>query len=490
MFQVEDWDGNKEIFQQVAEGLFREFPSYSKKHRSSKKEKLKSGKTRETSSKLGKRKRRKLQSQVDHEDKGKEDDENTLLFEHETRGHLVEEDLLTATKVTKPKSRKIVKLNAADSVQAEHLTKFKQKASAGSSTILIKKRKKVEQVYIASSETSGLNLKQESKFSKNVGEAQSSRRVEELPPAMKGQRKSRLPSQAGERKRKKIKEHDDVNQQEIVKQLTAMSRKHARDGETTEKLANENPAKRALKCTETKRDSSMQETSTLDKSDNSTSLLGARKKLDGAQFRWINEQLYTMDSSRAQELFVSNVQLYEAYHKGYKVQVERWPVNPLQLIIADIKRQSKELIVADFGCGSAELALNIPNKAHSFDLVASNESIVACDMAHVPLKSCSVDISVFCLSLMGTNITDFLLEAHRVLKGSGVLKIAEVVSRFSNQDSFVRGVESLGFTLRQKDDSNVFFVLMDFIKSSSLSPVPTKQMKDNLKLKPCLYKRR
>ena len=34
----------------------------------------------------------------------------------------------------------------------------------------------------------------------------------------------------------------------------------------------------------------------------------------------------------------------------------------------------------------------------------------------VPLTSASVDVAVFCLSLMGTNLVDFLREAHRVLK--------------------------------------------------------------------------
>ena len=34
----------------------------------------------------------------------------------------------------------------------------------------------------------------------------------------------------------------------------------------------------------------------------------------------------------------------------------------------------------------------------------------------VPLKPASVDVVVFCLSLMGTNLVDFLREAHRVLK--------------------------------------------------------------------------
>lgn len=74
------------------------------------------------------------------------------------------------------------------------------------------------------------------------------------------------------------------------------------------------------------------------------------------------------------------------------------------------------MIIADFGCGEAKLAQSISNKVHSFDFVALNELVTACDMKNVPLKPSSCDIAVFCLSLMGINIAEFLCEAHRVLK--------------------------------------------------------------------------
>lgn len=73
-------------------------------------------------------------------------------------------------------------------------------------------------------------------------------------------------------------------------------------------------------------------------------------------------------------------------------------------------------IVADFGCGEARLANAITQKCYSFDLVAANDSVIACNMAHTPLSDDSVNVAVFCLSLMGTNLRDFLLEANRVLK--------------------------------------------------------------------------
>ena len=72
--------------------------------------------------------------------------------------------------------------------------------------------------------------------------------------------------------------------------------------------------------------------------------------------------------------------------------------------------------MADFGCGEARLAQEVKNKVHSFDFVALSDMVVKCDMKNVPLNSSSIDIAVFCLSLMGTNVVEFLCEAHRVLK--------------------------------------------------------------------------
>jgi len=67
------------------------------------------------------------------------------------------------------------------------------------------------------------------------------------------------------------------------------------------------------------------------------------------------------------------------------------------------------------GCGDAVLAssLKSTNKVYSFDLVSKNEFVIAADIANVPLERSSVDIVVFCLSLMGSNISDFLTEARR-----------------------------------------------------------------------------
>lgn len=62
------------------------------------------------------------------------------------------------------------------------------------------------------------------------------------------------------------------------------------------------------------------------------------------------------------------------------------------------------------------MAKSVYNKVYSLDLVAAVDGVIAGDMAHTPLDNGSIDVAVFCLSLMGTNLKDFILEANRVLK--------------------------------------------------------------------------
>lgn len=55
-------------------------------------------------------------------------------------------------------------------------------------------------------------------------------------------------------------------------------------------------------------------------------------------------------------------------------------------------------------------------QVHSFDLVANNEHVQACNIRDVPLRDGQIDVVVMCLSLMGTDMGQFVLEANRILK--------------------------------------------------------------------------
>jgi ribosomal RNA-processing protein 8 len=78
------------------------------------------------------------------------------------------------------------------------------------------------------------------------------------------------------------------------------------------------------------------------------------------------------------------------------------------------------------------------------------------------------------------------------------LKIAEVTSRFTNLDDFIASVESIGFELDHRDESNKMFVMLMFTKAfqstSKAKENGRSLLKDekseSVKLKPCVYKKR
>lgn len=212
------------------------------------------------------------------------------------------------------------------------------------------------------------------------------------------------------------------------------------------------------------------------------------ENLKGSRFRFINEQLYKCEGKDALKLFDEDKEAFLAYHEGYRQQVQRWPRNPLERMIKAIKKMPVSTVIADFGCGEARLAKEVPQEVKSLDLVALAPDVIACDMASTPLKDDSIDVAVYCLSLMGTNLKDFFLEANRVLKPRGTLKIAEVASRFDNVKNFVQNVEKCGFQVVNQDLGDKLFYYFNFKKTGKVSK-KSKEVKD-FTLKPCLYKKR
>ncbi|KAJ2589961.1 25S rRNA (adenine645-N1)-methyltransferase [Coemansia sp. RSA 1722] len=213
-----------------------------------------------------------------------------------------------------------------------------------------------------------------------------------------------------------------------------------------------------------------------------------QQKLKGARFRWINEALYTTTGDKAFEMVQGDPGIFEEYHQGFSSQVEKWPVNPVDIFIKQLQA-CKPLVVADMGCGEAKLAATVGkiHTVHSFDLVAYNSLITPCNIADVPLANSTVDVVIFCLALMGTDFIKFIREANRILRTGGKLKIAEVVSRISEVDAFVSELELQGFELKHKDTGNKMFIMLEFVKTK---PSPAKLVENPGLLKPCIYKRR
>ena len=209
-----------------------------------------------------------------------------------------------------------------------------------------------------------------------------------------------------------------------------------------------------------------------------------RQKLISARFRHLNQTLYTEPSSKAQELFSQNPEMFEDYHAGFRQQVSIWPENPLDKFIIEIRRRGKikphkfftnrkrkanasarapppdpgfalprtngTCVIADLGCGDARIAhtlkvsgdtttLNL--KLLSYDLHAPSSLVTKADISALPLADNSMDVAIFCLALMGTNWLSFIEEAHRILHWKGELWIAEIKSRFGRVSKTGRPVD-------------------------------------------------
>ncbi|XP_063249450.1 LOW QUALITY PROTEIN: ribosomal RNA-processing protein 8 [Prinia subflava] len=210
------------------------------------------------------------------------------------------------------------------------------------------------------------------------------------------------------------------------------------------------------------------------------------ERLLGARFRYLNQQLYTGTSRDAARLFRADPAAFHLYHRGFERQVRRWPERPVQRIVRYLRRRPASLVVADFGCGDCTLAASVKNQVHCFDLVPLSPRVTVCDMAKVPLAAESVDVAVFCLALMGTNLEEILGEANRVLRLGGTLMVAEVASRFEDTRAFLKAMTQLGFKTVSKDLSSSYFYLFEFAKTGPARPGPAP----GLRLRPCLYKRR
>ncbi|AOW07324.1 methyltransferase-domain-containing protein [Yarrowia lipolytica] len=285
--------------------------------------------------------------------------------------------------------------------------------------------------------------------------------------------------------------------------------------------------------------------------------LKMKEKLAGSRFRWINEQLYTVPSEEALKMITDNPEIFDEYHAGFRNQVQGWPENPVDTFVKRFterlnkpvcspgglpahKRENK-IVVADMGCGEAQLALdlskinfkkkgvnpqnkNLVVETQSFDLKKANERVTVADVKNVPMEDNSADIVVFCLALMGTNFLDFIKEAMRILRPNGELWIAEIKSRFTDgqTDEFIKVLKSLSFFHKLTDDENTHFVRFEFFKPTQeilaqrkkkvpkrkfidygdeeekkgpedgeqLEKRRKKQAEGEWLLKPCIYKRR
>jgi hypothetical protein len=174
-------------------------------------------------------------------------------------------------------------------------------------------------------------------------------------------------------------------------------------------------------------------------------------------FSKMNNRWYMTGSDKTHQRLASNPEEWGHYHTMYSQLRESWVVVPFKEEIRWLSDRDG-LVVGDFGCGEALIAAAAASRhtVHSFDHVAIDARVIACDIAHVPLDDETLDLAIFCLSLMGANFTDYIREAHRCLRLDGMLHIWEPASYFDDVKRFCRELESLGFDVMAPNDEGTF----------------------------------
>lgn len=149
---------------------------------------------------------------------------------------------------------------------------------------------------------------------------------------------------------------------------------------------------------------------------------------------------------------IENNEEWLEYHRQYREARITWTIVPFEHWISRIKQLSPRLEIGDFGCGEAKIQEEFSNRVHSFDHVAINEDVTACDVSSIPLDGGSLDVVIFSLSLMGKNWNDYIKEAYRCLATNGFVFISETTNAISGRLS----------SLKEKLKENGFEIYDDF----------------------------
>ena len=166
--------------------------------------------------------------------------------------------------------------------------------------------------------------------------------------------------------------------------------------------------------------------------------------------------------------FTDNPDSWFRYHKLRKERMDQWDEIPYEYIATKIRNRNHKII--DFGCGENLFRHCVPhNEVISFDHVAIDDSVIACDIKDVSefVPNESVDVAMFSLALWGTNYKDYITEAHRVLNFGGVIHIAEPAKSYEtpeDEQGLIDLITESGFTIVGHIERRSKFIYITGIK--------------------------
>ena len=104
-------------------------------------------------------------------------------------------------------------------------------------------------------------------------------------------------------------------------------------------------------------------------------------------FTRLNNQFNNENSDTTNKRMLKDPKEWEEYHRQYREARKGWSIIPYEEIIERIKQLSRRVLqIADFGCGEAKIMEAFGSeRVYSFDHVAINDKVTACDMKNTGL---------------------------------------------------------------------------------------------------------
>ena len=174
-------------------------------------------------------------------------------------------------------------------------------------------------------------------------------------------------------------------------------------------------------------------------------------------FSKLNRRINTEKSSTTHKRMLKNSEEWHEYHRQYREARKEWNVIPYEIWIDRIKTMAPNTLIGDFGCGEAMIRDAIGPRVQSFDHVAIDPDVESCDMRSVPVKTGTLNVVVFSLSLMGKDWESYIKEAARCLSYGGQLFISETTNSLSERlKKLEEVIEKNGFEIYLNEEKDSF----------------------------------
>jgi len=206
----------------------------------------------------------------------------------------------------------------------------------------------------------------------------------------------------------------------------------------------------------------------------STTNSETRKQQVQSEMSLLHKEYKTKTSQNLHHYFKENPQKWEEYHALSKKNESSFPKEeiPRNKMIHYIENElegDRPKVIADLGCGFAEISEYFKDNRrftfHNFDHHSNNDLVICRDIKDTQLKSNSIDIVILSLALWGSNCSDYIREAYRILD-RGTLLISEPYKRWNklNEEGLlinklVELLEQHNFMIKSKYEGKFMFIV-------------------------------